>query len=104
MNGQNWVGWLVVIIMVISSIVLLMGKGSFLIAGFNTSSKEKKEQYDEKKLCRVVGGGLGIISIMMGISFAFKLPDSILKLMMPWGIFVVAALMIILTNTVCRKK
>nr|WP_278523043.1 DUF3784 domain-containing protein [Clostridium cochlearium] len=26
---------------------LLLGKGSFLIAGYNTSSKEEKEQYME---------------------------------------------------------
>ena len=42
--------WVVNIVMAIVSIVLLSGKGAFLIAGYNTSSKEKKAQYDENIL------------------------------------------------------
>ena len=40
-----------------------MGKGSFLIAGYNTS--RNKEKYNEKRLCRVVGGGLVVITLVM---------------------------------------
>ena len=29
------------------------GKGSWLIAGFGTSSREERAKYDEKKVCRV---------------------------------------------------
>jgi drug/metabolite transporter (DMT)-like permease len=36
-------------------IVLLSGKGSFLIAGYNTASKAEKEKIDEKKLCHYTG-------------------------------------------------
>ena len=50
--------WGIAVFMGILTVVLLMGKGSFLIAGYNTSSKEEKQEYDEKKLCRVVGGGM----------------------------------------------
>lgn len=39
----------------ILGIVFLRGKGSFLIAGYNTASKAEKEKIDEKKLCRCVG-------------------------------------------------
>ena len=31
------------------------GKGLFLIAGYNTASKAKKEKIDEKKLCGYMG-------------------------------------------------
>ncbi|MBU5269533.1 DUF3784 domain-containing protein [Clostridium cochlearium] len=41
------IAWIVVGIFAILSITLLLGKGSFLIAGYNTSSKEEKEQYME---------------------------------------------------------
>lgn len=34
--------------------VFALGKGAFLIAGYNTASAEEKAQYDEKKLCRAV--------------------------------------------------
>ncbi len=35
-------------------IILWHGKGAWLIAGYNTSSKSEKSKYDEKKLCRFV--------------------------------------------------
>lgn len=37
------------------SITLLAGKGSWLIAGYNTASAEEKAKYDEKKMCRTMG-------------------------------------------------
>ena len=41
---------------IILGIVLCCGKGAFLIAGYNTSSPEERAKYDEKALCRAVGG------------------------------------------------
>lgn len=38
----------------ILGIVLRKGKGSWLIAGYNTSSKYEKSKYNEKALCRFV--------------------------------------------------
>ena len=45
------------------SILFLLGKGSFLIAGYNTSSKAEKAKYDEKKICRYAGIAMLIASI-----------------------------------------
>lgn len=45
------------------SILFLMGKGSFLIAGYNTSGKAEKAKYDEKKICRYAG----LAMLMVGI-------------------------------------
>ena len=42
------------LIFLILGIVLWRGKGSWLIAGYNTSSKAEKSKYDEKALCRFV--------------------------------------------------
>lgn len=36
-------------------VAMLCGKGANLIAGYNTMSKERKSQYDEKALCRFAG-------------------------------------------------
>jgi hypothetical protein len=48
--------WGIVLIpMVVMSIFLLCGKGAFLIAGYNTMSKEEQAKYDEKALCRSTG-------------------------------------------------
>lgn len=43
------------VLMVVMALVLLMGRGSFLIAGYNTASKEEKEKYDSKALSRFMG-------------------------------------------------
>lgn len=43
------------VLLVILGLVLLSGRGAFLIAGYNTASKEEKEKIDEKKLCKYVG-------------------------------------------------
>jgi preprotein translocase subunit SecG len=39
----------------ILGILFLRGKGSFLIAGYNTASKSEKEEIDEKRLCNYMG-------------------------------------------------
>lgn len=43
------------ILLMILGIIISKGKGSFLIAGYNTSPKELKEKYDEKELCKFIG-------------------------------------------------
>lgn len=39
-------------IFLVMGIIFLLGKGGFLIAGYNTASKEEKAKYDEKRLNR----------------------------------------------------
>ncbi len=56
-------GLIVTVFLFILSIVLLAGKGSWLIAGYNTSSKEQKEKYDKEKLCQAAGVMLLIVTI-----------------------------------------
>ena len=34
---------------------LLAGRGTWLIAGYNTMPKEERERYDERALCRFMG-------------------------------------------------
>jgi len=41
-------------VFVILALVFRKGKGSFLIAGYNTASKAEKEKIDEKKLCKYI--------------------------------------------------
>ncbi|MCA5959355.1 DUF3784 domain-containing protein [Blautia sp. RD014234] len=61
---MKWILWGLTALTGIIAVILLMGKGSFLIAGYNTS--RNKEKYNEKRLCRVVGGGLGVIAPCYG--------------------------------------
>ncbi|MCG4580459.1 DUF3784 domain-containing protein [Clostridium cochlearium] len=78
---------------------LLLGKGSFLIAGYNTSSKEEKEQYNEKKLCRA----MGVMLLSLTIATIFLITNKIMSSY--YGIFVVISSIIvtIYMNTKCKK-
>lgn len=56
----------VVLILAILGAVLFSGRGAFLIAGYNTMSKEERAQFDEKKLCRAVGMFLFVLDALLG--------------------------------------
>jgi len=54
----------------IMGLIMLTGRGAFLIAGYNTKSESEKEKYDEKALCKFVGKILlpvGILTTLVGI-------------------------------------
>ena len=57
-TGSDVIVWIVFVIFAVLSIILLSGHGSWFISGYNTASKEEKEKYDEKKLCRTMGIGM----------------------------------------------
>ncbi len=52
-------------IMFIMGIIILIGKGDNLIAGYNTASKEERSQYNVKRLRGLIGGFLLILAPMM---------------------------------------
>lgn len=52
------------LLMLVLGIALRFGKSSWLIAGYNTLSKEEKEKYDEKALCRFVSNILVICAFI----------------------------------------
>lgn len=96
------VGWIVVIIFFIMSVILLSGKGAFLIAGYNTKSKEEKEQYDEKKLCRAMGVTLFLITI----ATAFLNIVNTNSFAVLYAIFIIVLVIAnaIYTNARCKRK
>ena len=64
----------------IMAIFLLMGKGGFLIAGYNTASESEKARYDEKKLCRVMGIGMMLIAFGLLATAFFKMIGVVIML------------------------
>ena len=103
-TGPDWIVWIIFGIFTVLSIVLLSGHGSWFISGYNTASKEEKEKYDEKKLCRTMGVGMSIIAILVLI---MGLLENILPAFFVYialGIIVVdVVVIIILENTLCKK-
>lgn len=97
--------WWITGLFLILTIVFLAGKGSFLIAGYNTASKKDKERYDEKKLCRLMGICMGIVTLALAVGswLGEDVPG-----WMQYG-FVILVLadvlaIFILSNTVCVRK
>lgn len=104
LNAPVIVLWILFAIFAIVSIVLLSGHGANMIAGYNMLSKEKKAKYDEKKLCRVVGIGTSIISVLiLGMALGAKvLPVAYVPIT---GVLVIidCLTVLVLMNTICKK-
>ena len=98
-TGSDWIVWIVFVIFAV-----LSGHGSWFISGYNTASREEKEKYDEKKLCRTMGIGMSIIAIL---ALTMGLLENILPAFFVYialGIILVdVVVIIILGNTLCRK-
>ncbi len=58
-----WVMWGIVAVAIIATIILMTGKGSMLVTGFNTKSKEERTQYDSKKVSKQAGLFMILIDI-----------------------------------------
>ena len=104
-NGPTWPAYIVVVLFAILSTVLLSGRGSWLIAGYNTASKKEKEKYDQKKLCRVTGAGVAVITalLLVMVVFEHQIPLEF-AYVVPVIICLVTAAIVVLGNTVCKKK
>ena len=103
-TGPDWMLWVIFAFFAVNSIVLLSGHGANLIAGYNTASKEEKNKYDTKKLCRVVGIGISVITIMI---FIMAVGENVLPAFFATVFFAVTVtdcvVIIILANTICKK-
>lgn len=104
-HGPDWVIWIVFAIFVALAVTFFTGHGSSLIAGYNTASKEEKAKYDEKKLCRTFGAGMAVIAVTILVTALLEdqLPMEA-AYVIAGIIFVDAIVMIILGNTVCRRR
>ncbi|WOV87897.1 DUF3784 domain-containing protein [Sporosarcina oncorhynchi] len=101
---------MVIILLVIGlflglGVVLFNGKGSFLIAGFNTMPSEEKEKYDVIALCKFVGKMMFALAFSMFFWFLSEAYDSQLLFYIGLILFLaLVAFMLIFINTRDRFK
>ena len=58
---------LMIVLFILIGTMLSLGKGSFLIAGLNTMSKEEKENYDVLSLCKFMGKFMFVIAFCISL-------------------------------------
>jgi hypothetical protein len=74
---------------ILLGIIFSLGKGSFLIAGFNTMPKKDQEKYDAVSLCKFIGKVMFIIAFSI---LLFILSDVLkLKILYYIGIILIWA-------------
>jgi preprotein translocase subunit SecG len=99
--GFMWVVHIVFALMfLLLGTVFMRGKGAFLIAGYNTSSKEEKAKYNEKALCVFMGR----IMFLFVVCFLIMATSDLLNSMIPLWIglalfFCIAIFAVIYANT-----
>lgn len=83
---------------------MLLGHGSGLISGYNTTPEEEKAKYDAKKLCRVMGMGMTVIAILIFIMVLFENSLPAYFAYIAAGLILVDVVaIIILSSIICRK-
>ena len=59
MEDYAYIGFIIAAVFVMMAVPLLLGKGKWMIAGYNTMSKEQKDKYDNEydmeRICRIMG-------------------------------------------------
>ena len=64
------IGLVALVPILIISMVLMAGRGSSLIAGFNTMSEEEQCRWDAVAICRFLGKLLFIFTVLTGAAMA----------------------------------
>ena len=93
---------IVALVCAVMGILVLIGKGDNLIAGYNTASKEEREQYDIKRLRGLIGGLMVVLAPMVLLMLGNESMAS------TWSfcaiVFVLCIVVVILANTWAKKK
>lgn len=89
-------------IFLIMGIIVLIGKGDNLIAGYNTASKEERSQYNVKRLRGLIGGLLIVLAPIMLLLLgdeSFAATGAFVGLTL-----VLTIVVVILANTWAKKR
>ena len=93
---------IVAVAILVMGILILIGKGDNLIAGYNTASKEERSQYNVKRLRGLIGGLLIVLAPMMLLLLgdeSFAATGAFVGLTL-----VLTIVVVILANTWAKKR
>ena len=86
----------------VMGIIVLLGKGDKLIAGYNTASEKEKEKYNIHRLRFVVGVVLLAVAFLMPL-LLLKV-GNVFKALFSGLVVVICIAAVILANTWAKKK
>ena len=89
-------------ILLIMGIIILIGKGDNLIAGYNTDSEKEKAQYNIKRLRGLIGSLLIILATTMFL--LHREPTMTTTWSFLAIVFILSNVVVILANTWAKKK
>ena len=93
---------IVALVCAVMGILVLIGKGDNLIAGYNTASKEERERYDIKRLRGLIGGLMIVLAPLLLLILGQETMASIWSFC---GISLVLCIVVlVLANTWAKKK
>lgn len=92
---------IVAAVVAVVGIVILAGKGDWLIAGYNTASPEEREKYDIRRLRLLMGGVLVAIAPLCLLLNGDADESSVL--VFTAAVVALAVVSVILANTWARK-
>ncbi|MBO4571417.1 MAG: DUF3784 domain-containing protein [Bacteroidales bacterium] len=99
---MNWIVILIAALMAIMGIVILIGKGDNLIAGYNTASQKEKSKYNIKRLRLLIGGFLILLAPVILISLGKETMEATGIFMA--GTVILCFVLIFLANTWAKRK
>ena len=92
---------IVAAIFVIMGVVILIGKGDNLIAGYNTASQKERAQYNIKRLRGLIGGLLIVLAPMLFLLLGETIATTGSFVALTVILFIIV---VILANTWAKKK
>ena len=94
---------IIALVSALMSIVIAIGKGDWLIAGYNTSSKEEKEKVNIKRLRFLTSIFLLLVSAFV-ILLPYTAQEKTFLYLLIAGFWCALVVFLILANTWCKKK
>ncbi|WP_397537137.1 DUF3784 domain-containing protein [Rummeliibacillus pycnus] len=76
MSGDSIILIVVLCLFLIFSLILSLGKGSFLIAGYNMASEEEKNKFNEKMMTKFMGKMMFFLALCIFLWFYDEVYDS----------------------------
>lgn len=93
----------IVVVFVLLGVIFAAGKGSFLIAGYNTAGSKEKSKYDEKKLQKCFSFFCFGIAIVVGVMGYIDAEKFAVYIGLPL-ILLLLVFLFISTCTYCKKR